>query len=198
MVESRDEKHTYSNGYAVDSADQLKVLSLQEHFGKDSCLIVTTRNTDSFKSYKNVAAVQVYEVDFLDKLNAKILFCQHAFGLENIPDSAIERSIFEKFVNAIVTKCDGLPLTLEVLGRYLRANANASKVWEETRYKLERAEAISDRDQRVLASLRVTCDALSEEEKEMFSDAATFCFERPLHKALVAWSSAASANHERN
>ncbi|CAM6102488.1 unnamed protein product [Calypogeia fissa] len=167
----------------INSEDQLRVLPRMAHFGKGSCLIMTSRDKEVFKFYGDCI---IYEVDFLKEDDAKQLFCQHAFGQKDmIPD------LLKDNVNAMVKKCGGLPLTLEVMGRYLRGHGTNAKVWVETIDRLQNVQAISGaKRDRVWASLRVSYDDLSEQEQEMFIEAALVFFEGPLDEALAAWSPA--------
>lgn len=98
----------------VDSESQLSVLPKLHYYGKDSCIILTSRDEGIFKFYDNCG---IYQVGLLKEDEANKLFCQYAFGTEDIPNHPTERTHLKESVKAVVKKCDGLPLTLEVIGR---------------------------------------------------------------------------------
>ncbi|CAM6125257.1 unnamed protein product [Calypogeia fissa] len=171
----------------VDSEDQFSILPTVNKFGNGSRLIFTARDRGVLDSIPNCF---IYEVEFLNFDEAKKLFCQHAFEEERIPDSLVKvHHHLEENVKQVVQRCDGLPLTLEVLGSYLRGHKTNARVWEEAVEKLGRAQSITGvRNDRVLASLLVSFDALSPEEQGMVIDASGYFFERPVQEALDAWS----------
>lgn len=171
----------------VDFEDQLSVLPKLHDLGSGSRLIITTRDRGILNVYENC---EVHEVEFLDGGDARKLFCQNAFGgQEEIPSYATHLHHLLTNVTSVVDKCDGLPLTLEVLGRYLGDYVSDATVWEETIDRLGQAYAIcGGRNDRVWASLKVSYDALLPGEQEMFVEAATYFSEKPLEEALAAWS----------
>jgi hypothetical protein len=154
-----------------------------------SCLIITSRNQHVIKHPKISDDSILFDVNFLKVDDAKKLFYHHAFGLDKVPPSHLLDS-----VTRIVKKCQGLPLTLEVLGCYLWGNTGTSdlEIWKDTIKCLDDAEAVEGGDyNKVWARLRISYDKkLSAEEKEMFIDAETFFFEKPPEEALAAWSTA--------
>ncbi|KAL2649761.1 hypothetical protein R1flu_017889 [Riccia fluitans] len=74
-------------------------------------------------------------------------------------------------IDEIVEGCGGLPLTLEILGTYLQSTRD-EKVWDQVPVALRNAESIGDWEERLWAKLRISFDALQEEEKNMFLDVA--------------------------
>ncbi|CAM6103613.1 unnamed protein product [Calypogeia fissa] len=169
----------------IDSETQLKVLPHWEDFGSGSCLILTSRHKRIFKFYQSN---NIYDVEFLDTNEATELFCKHAFGSRDIPQDKSEP--LRKNVKAVVKKCGGLPLTLEVMGRYL-CDKSSNEEWEDTIGNLREATAVDggrNEDDQLWAALELSYNKLSEEAQDMFCDAATFFFEMPLDTFLAAWS----------
>ncbi|CAM6123361.1 unnamed protein product [Calypogeia fissa] len=168
----------------TDSESQLEVLPRWQDFSDGSCLIITSRKKGIFRFYQDCI---IYEVEFLDKNEATELFCKHAFPKDNPRDKS-EPS--RENVTAVVKKCGGLPLTLEVMGRYLR-NKFSNAEWEDTIDTLGEATALDggrNEDDKLWAALELSYNKLSEEAQDMFCDAATYFFEKPLDTFLAAWS----------
>ncbi|CAM6099786.1 unnamed protein product [Calypogeia fissa] len=165
----------------IDSLSQLEVLPRWQDFGTGSCLILTSRDKRIFKFYQSY---NIYDVEFLDTNEATELFCKHAFSSRDIPEP------LRRNVNAVVNKCGGLPLTLEVMGRYLR-NKSSNAEWEDAIDTLGKATALDgcrNEDDKLWAGLELSYDELSKEAQDMFCDAATYFFEKPLDMFLAAWS----------
>ncbi|CAM6108727.1 unnamed protein product [Calypogeia fissa] len=173
----------------VNSETQIRNLPSLDHFGSDSRLMITTRDRGVLNASSKYA---IYEVNFLDLEEAKELFCRHAFDQEGIPDSLLEQNPhLGKNVNDVVQQCGGLPLTLEVMGYYLKDHKSDARAWRQTLDKLRNGQSVTGvQNDRLWASLRVSYDALSPEEQEMFIEAAIFFHGRPVWQALAAWSSA--------
>ncbi|CAM6092380.1 unnamed protein product [Calypogeia fissa] len=173
----------------VNHEKQIRVLPKLNDLGNGSRLIITSRDQGVLNC---LAKCDVYEVDFLNYDEAKKLFCRNVFQEEGIPDRLSQRNHeLKEDVEGVVRKCDGLPLTLEVMGCHLRCQQTNAKVWKETINRLGNAQAVNGRwDDRVFSSLKVSCDALSAEERAMFIDAGTFFFSQPVEHALAAWSTA--------
>ncbi|CAM6085893.1 unnamed protein product [Calypogeia fissa] len=169
----------------VDSEDQVRTLPRLDQLGNGSRLIFTSRDRGVFDTFPKCF---IYDVEFLRPDEAKKLFCKHAFEQEDIPE--VNRDL-EEDVKRVVSKCDGLPLTLEVMGSYLRNHKTKSTVWKETVRKLENAESISGvRKDRVWTSLKLSYEGLSPKEQRMFIEAGTYFFQQPVEQAVAAWSTA--------
>ncbi|GLJ33348.1 hypothetical protein SUGI_0670880 [Cryptomeria japonica] len=97
----------------------------------------------------------------MDRNNGRELFCWHAF------DQSHPSIGYEALVEAFVTVCQGLPLSLQVLGRHVR---NRSKsYWDK---ELIKASEMLHRD--IKKRLRISFDSLDDEEKQVFMDVACF------------------------
>jgi hypothetical protein len=174
----------------VDSGEELNCLPQSlSVFANGSRLIITSRNQHVVKDPKIRDDSIIFDVNLLGDDDARNLFCHHAFGSEEKPPGHLLES-----VKKIVQKCQGLPLTLEVLGCYLRGQNRKSDLdlWKDAIKCLKDADAVEGGDDdKVWARLRISYDKrLSREEKGMFIDAATFFFEQKSEEALAAWSTA--------
>ncbi|CAM6115537.1 unnamed protein product [Calypogeia fissa] len=170
----------------VDAKNQLRVLPELRSFEPGSRLIITSRNEGVLKYFETY---ELYRVDFLQTDEAKKLFCQYAGLKENVDDPS--RIPLGEKVEVVVGKCGGLPLTLEVIGCYLRGHEGDATYWEQTIDKLGKAEAIcGGEDDEVWARLKVSYDDLAAKEKEMFIEAAIYFNGQPLERALAAWNGA--------
>ncbi|CAM6083706.1 unnamed protein product [Calypogeia fissa] len=170
----------------VDSINQLRVLPELRSFEPGSHLIITSRNEGVLEYFETYS---LFRVDFLQTDEAKKLFCQYAGLKETLDDPS--RIILEEKVEVVVSKCGGLPLTLEVIGSYLRGREGDTIYWEQTIDKLGKAEAIrGGQEDEVWGRLRVSYDGLAPKEKKMFIEAAIYFNGEPLERALAAWNGA--------
>ncbi|KAL2630495.1 hypothetical protein R1flu_015181 [Riccia fluitans] len=128
-----------------------------------SRFIATSRNKEILERLK---WLYLYEVPVQNPHAAAELFMTHAFPGEKVPPFDLQHSM-EK----VVKGCAGLPLTLEVTGKYLKGKRNV-KLWDEIAEALENADNIRPVEEGVWAKLRLSYDSLRKEEKEMFLDVA--------------------------
>ncbi|BFI36935.1 hypothetical protein MARPO_0010s0128 [Marchantia polymorpha] len=161
----------------VDAREQISiVLSMIDSnwFGKGTRVIATSRvrNEDVLPDFIN------YDVRGLTQEESRMLFCSHAENPE-VPD---------ELVNKVVAQCGGLPLTLEIVGAYLRRETNVA-VWEETINRLQRAESASGSvDDRLWNKLKLCYESLENMEQEMFLDLATIFYDHhDLELLKAAW-----------
>ncbi|CAM6092007.1 unnamed protein product [Calypogeia fissa] len=103
----------------VDSEGQLRILPRLHQIGHGSRIIFTSRDRGVFDTFPKCL---IYDVEFLRPDEAKKLFCKHAFDQEDIPE--VNRDL-EEDVNRVVSKCDGLPLTLEPVEQAVAAWSTA-------------------------------------------------------------------------
>ncbi|KAL2623447.1 hypothetical protein R1flu_003652 [Riccia fluitans] len=132
----------------------------------ESRFLLTSRDTQRLRGCAD--DVHIIPLDHLDDQDAKKLFTTYAFPNQEPPES------FEQVIQAIVAECGRLPLTLEVLGKYLRSEPK-QKVWAEIPIALRKCEDIADLEERVWAKLKLSYDKLpGDEVKNMFLDIACF------------------------
>eukprot|EP00253_Pinus_taeda_P011787 PITA_11787 len=148
----------------IDDAERLKALfsPLKEALSSDSLIILTSRNRD-FLSSNEVSSI--YKLSGLDREKSQSLFCMHAFQ-EPQPGAG-----FEEVVTKFLDTCDGLPLSLEVLGGQLYQKD--LEYWEAELLKISDLVLPSD----IQNSLKISYDCLDRQEKEIFLDIACFFIE---------------------
>ncbi|XP_061356990.1 disease resistance protein Roq1-like [Gastrolobium bilobum] len=144
----------------VNASEQLHDLVGEPNwFGLGSRVIITTRDKHLLARH---GVGKTYEVDELNKTEALELFRRNAFKNNVVPGS------FEDIINRAVTYASGLPLALEVIGSNL-----FGKSLKEWKSALDRYERIPNEE--VQKILKVSFDALKEDEKSVFLDIAC-CF----------------------
>ncbi|ESW24551.1 hypothetical protein PHAVU_004G140100 [Phaseolus vulgaris] len=144
----------------VDNRKQLQAFAgRSDWFGPGSRVIVTTRDEQLLKSHK---VERTYEVEELNKYDSLQLLIWNAFKRANFDPS------YEDVLKRVVTYASGLPLALEVIGSNL-----VGKSVEEWESAIEHYKRIPNGE--ILEILKVSFDALGEEEKSVFLDIAC-CF----------------------
>ena len=153
----------------VGKASQLKELLGDHDFqhGDGSKFIATSREWKSLEAY--VPKGGKIDVQTLDGQQSLELFSMHAFGTINQPCLPYLKYVVQK----IVEVCDGLPLTLEVMGRSLNGEKRL-RIWERRLQRLMRARHDKIEDERMWNKLRISFDELDEREKTMFLDISCF------------------------
>ena len=126
----------------VDQVDALLPVDV-----RNGLVLITSRDKDVLKR-SEVQESSIYKLTGLNTERARELFCSHAF-CRRAPLPGFE-ALVDKFVRA----CDGLPLSLKVLGSNLSANRDKSE-WKE---ELESLEQILPHD--IQKKLQISYDAL--------------------------------------
>jgi hypothetical protein len=147
----------------LDDIDELKQLQALagglDWFGVGSRVIVTTRDKHLLENH----GIEVtYEIDEFDKGEALELLRWQAFKSKQVDSS------YENILSRAVNYASGFPLALEVLGSNL-----FGKPVEEWNSLLDQYEKIPHR--KIQNILKVSFDALEEEERSVFLDIAC-CF----------------------
>ncbi|KAF8039617.1 hypothetical protein BT93_B1978 [Corymbia citriodora subsp. variegata] len=143
----------------VDHGNQLNALAGEcRWFGKGSRIIITTRDKHVLTSH---GIDQVYEVQALDQGEAFELLSSYAFPRNQTKD------ISRDLINNILGYANGLPLAIVVLGPFLCGRSRGE--WESTLDKLAESP-IKD----INSVLRISFDALEDNEKDIFLDIACF------------------------
>jgi hypothetical protein len=154
--------------------------NIMEVLGEGSMVLVTSRESAwAMREFGRAAAVQEVEMDFLTQQESLELFCRHAYGSSTYPAGD------EEPVTAIVARCGGLPLALEVVGTYL---SDDKDVWGFFRrmeealsfvYSNELASRF-ERQQTVFDALCVSWEVLDAEQQEALLDIVWFLQGQPL------------------
>jgi hypothetical protein len=133
-------------------------------------LIITTRHWDKIKDH--VGENGKIEVDTLDEYAATKLFIFHSCGRGG--------SLPIKFCDIggrIVKACNGLPLSLRVLGAFLR-DKKRLRSWERALRRMKRGRCLDgdkeSEDTKLWSTLKISFDGLGMGERNMFLDIACF------------------------
>ncbi|GLJ33954.1 hypothetical protein SUGI_0683050 [Cryptomeria japonica] len=158
----------------VDNVEQLDALLPTKHkLQNGSLIIVTTRAYDVLNSW---GISFIYKMRPLDSLQAGNLFCWHAF-LRCCPPNG-----FKELVEKYLEQCNGIPLSLKVLGAQLYGESRI-EYWESQLHKISR---ILPAD--IKKRLKISYDTLDDEEKEIFLDAAYFFIGEQSSLAIEVWN----------
>jgi len=147
----------------VDHINQLDALfsPLKDTIHPGSLILITTRNKDVLTS-SGMAESSIYTLKGLNREHSQELFCSHAFGQ---PRPALG---FEDVVEKFLDICNGLPLSLKVLGALLCGKYDL-EYWSA---QLHKTSKILPSD--IQSTLKISYDALDKEEKQIFLDIACF------------------------
>ncbi|KAL3690367.1 hypothetical protein R1sor_016676 [Riccia sorocarpa] len=181
----------------VDSYQQAELLQeiAEDNECVDSRFIFTSRKSELLRG----DGIHIIHPNHLGEEDAKKLLTAYAFSREEeAPES--HRKVIEEIVEA----CEGLPLTLEILGKHLRYQS--TELWAEIPSALRRCtKDIADLEQRLWARLQLSYEGLpGNEVQNMFLDIASFFILTTgdylydfADDALMAWSSIYGGEHNR-
>ncbi|XP_042496337.1 disease resistance protein RUN1-like isoform X2 [Macadamia integrifolia] len=143
----------------VDQSDQLNALAInRDCFGLGSRIIIISQN----EHFLNEVDVEVvYKPEEFDLYESLELFSWHAFKNDRPTDDYMELS------RDVVRYAKGLPLALEVLGSFMFERSLTE--WKNTLDKLKKIP-----QNLIQEKLRLSFDALDDEEKDIFLDIACF------------------------
>ncbi|KAL3690431.1 hypothetical protein R1sor_016740 [Riccia sorocarpa] len=178
----------------VDSDQQVELLQeiADENGYIESRFILTSRNSELLRRED----IHIICPNHLEKEDAEKLLSAHAF-----PNKQELSSSLKKIIQEVIEACEGLPLTLEILGKHLRARG--TELWAEIPGVLRRCtKDIANLEQRLWARLRLSYDGLpGNEVQNMFLDIASFFILKDEHfdvdDAVMAWSSIYGSEHNR-
>ncbi|KAH9288997.1 hypothetical protein KI387_033114 [Taxus chinensis] len=158
----------------VDHQDQLDaLLPPKDGLAPGSLIIITTRELGVLISW-GIPSTSIYRMRVLNIQHAKQLFCWHAF-LQPEPVGG-----FEDLVDNFLNTCNGLPLSLKVIGGQLYTKSR--DYWESQLHKVSR---ILPQD--ITKRLKTSYDALEKEEQDMFLDVACFFIGEKISLAIAVW-----------
>ncbi|KAK3437927.1 hypothetical protein EUGRSUZ_C02570 [Eucalyptus grandis] len=142
----------------IDEWAQLSMLAAKgDWFGSGSRIIITTRDTNNLA----IEEYKVYQMTELHYHHALQLFSKHAFKMDSPPHD------YDDISCDITHMTGGLPLALEVIGCSLYRKRKP--IWKETLKKLQSAP-----HQHIFDILKISVEMLSEEQREIFLDIASF------------------------
>ncbi|XP_060671079.1 disease resistance protein RPV1-like [Ziziphus jujuba] len=143
----------------VDELDQLDTLAGgHEWFGLGSRIIITTKNKHLLATH---GVNLIYEVRGMDHERALELLSWNAFKREKPIETYLALS------DRVVCYADGLPLALVVLGSFLCCRTKEQ--WQSAIHNLEKKP-----DKKIYQVLKISYDALQDNEKSLFLDIACF------------------------
>ncbi|XP_024930143.2 disease resistance protein RUN1-like [Ziziphus jujuba] len=143
----------------VDDLDQLKTLAGgHEWFGLGSRIVITTRNKHLLTSH---GVSGIYKVQGMKEKRALELLNWNAFKREKPLEDYLALS------DRVVRYTDGLPLALVVLGSFLCGRTEDQ--WQSAIHNLEKKP-----DKKLYQILKISYDALQDNEKRLFLDIACF------------------------
>jgi hypothetical protein len=159
----------------IDDVEEIQILEL---FGEDidgikrsgngSRVIMAGRN---WRDFENVTPEDgKFEMDALNEKQAMELFSWKAFRQSTPPHD------FASITNEVVHACQGLPLSLEVLGSWLSTKRDPQE-WKEGLSRLKDAKPFGEdciENDKLWGRLRICYIDLAYEEQEMFLDIACF------------------------
>ncbi|KAF8006106.1 hypothetical protein BT93_K0417 [Corymbia citriodora subsp. variegata] len=164
----------------LDKKEQLKKLvGGLDTFDSGSIIIITTRDK---RIMDEVQGILSYEAKQMDHDKALELFILHAFN------NVSPRDGFQSLSREIVLTTGGLPLALEVIGSYLRHKDE--KIWKEMPKRLKNIPHGEVRDR-----LKISYNALGDEEKEIFLDITCFFIDEKKSMATYFWDACSLYPH---
>jgi len=133
-----------------------------------SKVLVNCRNWQILKDHVR-ESVKV-DMTLLEEEQARELFTFHAFKHANSVTNDFKNISME-----IIKFCQGLPLSLEVLGCYLY-DIHDLEIWKDTLYELKGGQNIirGSKYEILWKTLRISYDLLNKEHQDMFLDIACF------------------------
>ncbi|CAI0423070.1 unnamed protein product [Linum tenue] len=149
-----------------------KILGGYNMFFPGSRFIITTRNKKVLTSTKEC---ELYEPEEMSDDHSLQLFSKHAFGMDSPPKDYASLSA------QVVSVAAGLPLTLKVVGSLLYGED--SLVWEDTLMQLKEIPPTE-----VLGKLKISYNALTYEEQQIFLDIACFFNGENREMASYMWN----------
>eukprot|EP00253_Pinus_taeda_P003480 PITA_03480 len=160
----------------VDHIQQMNALlaPAKDALPSGSLILVTSRNMDVLVKW-GIVESSIYKLTGLDPQQSKELFCRHAFH-QSRPHVG-----FEEVVELFLKTCDGLPLSLTVLGAHLHGEKHL-EYWHAQFRKISKA---LPKD--IQSRLRISYDGLEEEEKHIFLDIACFFLHKDRDTAMRIW-----------
>ncbi|CAM6129587.1 unnamed protein product [Calypogeia fissa] len=151
----------------IESQCQLDALNRAAWLdGSESRLVVTTSNSRLSSGPRS----NTLEVQLFSAAESKILFHHYAVEDGDGPEAV------QDLIEQVILQCENFPLSLKVLGRFLRTQrVHVPRLWTDLIKKLETAEDVDGGrgyNYRIFSRLRPCFQVLARTEQEVFLDAA--------------------------
>ncbi|KAH7284947.1 hypothetical protein KP509_33G003500 [Ceratopteris richardii] len=145
----------------LDTRSQIDALCCPlSSLGANSVVIITGRNREIL-TYASIPDENIFCIEGLSEENSEWLFCWHAF-MNPAPPTHLKEVAKE-----VVEACQGLPLSLTVLGCHLYGASDINK-WKESLHLIKQDE------KNIFDFLSVSLNSLKLSEKEAFLDICCF------------------------
>ncbi|XP_010039452.2 disease resistance protein RPV1-like [Eucalyptus grandis] len=158
----------------VDSSEQVEKLVGQSTLHYGSRVLITTRNKHVLQIKRVKYLILDYEMEVMSTDHALELFSRHAFNRDSPSDD------YKDLSKEIISSTGRLPLALEVVGSLLY-NTTQER-WKKTLKKLKKAPHND-----VFGKLKISYDALSFEQQQIFLDIACFFIGMDKTNAIYVW-----------
>ncbi|KAL3741386.1 hypothetical protein ACJRO7_016942 [Eucalyptus globulus] len=158
----------------VANSKQVEELVGRSSLYQGSRILITTRNIDVFRISRPKYQILEYEMEVMSSDHALELFSRHAFNKDFPSDD------YKELSREIVSATGRLPLAIEVIGSFLFDRRQ--QIWKETLDKLSKAP-----HEDVFGKLKISYDALTFEQKQIFLDIACFFIGEPMMCAIYMW-----------
>ncbi|XP_048141261.1 disease resistance protein L6-like isoform X1 [Rhodamnia argentea] len=160
----------------VDNYEQVEKFVGKSPLYSGSRILITTRNKDVLQIHRPKEYQMLeYEMELMSSDHAFQLFSKHAFDRDSPSDE------YKELSREIVYATGRLPLALEVIGSLLY-NKKKQEQWKKTLKELRRAPHDG-----VFGKLRISYDALSFEQQQIFLDIACFFIGENRANAIYMW-----------
>jgi len=162
---------------------QLLIDKAPKNATSKSKILVNCRNWQILKSHVSEDGKVVMKS--LEEEQARKLFMFHAFGNGN----HVPIKDFEDICTKIIETCQGLPLSLEVLGSFL-CDIKELEIWEGALSKLKSGQSFTggNDNEKLWSILKISYDHLDKETQNMFLDIACFLSGLKISTICRVWS----------
>ncbi|XP_048140739.1 TMV resistance protein N-like [Rhodamnia argentea] len=158
----------------VANCEQVEKLVGRRTLNSGCRIVITTRNKDVLRINRPNYQILEYEMEVMSSDHALELFSRHAFNRDSPSDD------YKDLSGKIVAATGRLPLALEVIGSFLFDKRQ--QIWRETLEKLSKAPHDD-----VFEKLKISYDALSYQQQQIFLDIACFFIGEHMMYAIYMW-----------
>jgi len=146
---------------------------------KHSRVLVTSRDANACPVLEEMGfKCSKYEVEELDLCQARRLLCLHAFGGKEAAEAEAAAEKQNNFVS-ILRLCAGLPLALEVVGKYLKSR-NWDSASKHVVDSLQSCDSLTgNKENRLYRSLEFSYAQLAKADAKAFLDITAFLVDLP-------------------